>query len=86
MMASIREILARHGRLAVDVNQLHEDGDLYQAGLTSLATVGVMLALEDHFHIEFPDSALGRKTFSSIASIAEVIAELVGTNSELVMS
>ena len=87
-MAKIREILAQHGRLAVKVQELDEDADLYLAGLTSLATVGVMLALEDHFQIEFPDSILGRKTFSSLASIAEAISELVGTNSktELVVS
>ena len=82
MMAKIREILARHGRLAVNVIELDDDSDLYLAGLTSLATVGVMLALEDHFQIEFPDSTLGRSTFSSLSSIAEAVSELVGTNSK----
>jgi acyl carrier protein len=72
----VREILSQHGRLAVSVTELANDGDLYQAGLTSLATVGLMLALEDHFGIEFPDSALSRKTFASINSIAEVVGEL----------
>jgi len=73
---TIREILAQHGRLSQSIEELQNSSDLYNAGLTSLATVGVMLALEDEFDIEFPDSMLSRKTFSSIESIAETIEEL----------
>lgn len=76
-IAKIRTILGQHGRLSVDVNGLADDSDLYNAGLTSLATVGVMLALEDHFNIEFPEPMLKRKTFESLESIAEAVAELV---------
>lgn len=76
-MTAIRAILARHGRLSVDVANLRDDSDLYEAGLTSLATVNVMLALEGHFDIEFPDALLGRKTFASLEAIAEAISELV---------
>ena len=47
----IREILAKNGRLSTSVDQISDDGDLYNAGLTSLATVGVMLALEEDFNI-----------------------------------
>lgn len=77
-VAAIREILAQHGRLCVDARSLRDDGDLYAAGLTSLATVNVMLALENHFDIEFPDALLSRKTFASIEAIAEAVATLLG--------
>jgi acyl carrier protein len=73
---AIREILAQHGRLSRDIQDLDVEGDLYGAGLTSLATVGVMLALESHFDIEFPESMLKRGTFRSIAAIAEAVASL----------
>ncbi len=73
----VREILASHGRLTQPVDSLEDNSDLYMAGLTSLATVGLMLALEDEFDIEFPDSALSRKTFSSIESIAETVEDLM---------
>jgi acyl carrier protein len=73
----VRAVLKEHGRLAVSVETLSVDSDLYLAGLTSLATVGVMLALEDQFNIEFPDRMLGRKTFESIASILECLDELI---------
>lgn len=72
----IREILAKHGRLSRDIQDLDVEGDLYGAGLTSLATVGVMLALESHYDIEFPESMLKRGTFRSISAIAEAIASL----------
>lgn len=74
----IREILAQHGRLSQDARQLAPDANLHDAGLTSLATVSVMLALEDHFNVEFPESMLSRKTFESLESIAEAIVKLVG--------
>lgn len=77
-MVAIRDILREHGRLGVDVQTLDEKSDLYAAGLTSLATVGVMLALEDNFNVEFPRSMLSRKTFESLESIADAIAELAG--------
>ena len=72
----VRAILSRHGRLSVAVDQLSDESDLYDAGLTSLATVGLMLALEDEFEIEFPDSMLSRKTFGSIDSLVAAVAEL----------
>lgn len=73
----IREVIAQHGSLSVDVNNLEPASDLYHAGLTSLATVGVMLALEDRFDIEFKESMLRRKTFESLESISEAVSELV---------
>jgi acyl carrier protein len=75
----VREILAQHGRLGTSVAELADEADLYDAGLTSLATVGVMLALEDAFDIEFPDAALTRRTFGSIASLAAVVEGLAGS-------
>jgi acyl carrier protein len=72
----VREILEKNGRLSTPVTELANDSDLYNAGLTSLATVGLMLALEDEFNIEIPDSMLGRKTFSSIQSIVDVVEQL----------
>ena len=67
--ARIGAVLARHGRLATDALALGADADLYDAGMTSHATVNVMLALEGEFDVEFPDELLKRSVFSSIASI-----------------
>jgi len=74
----VRQILAQHGRLPTPVEQLQADSDLYKAGLTSLATVGLMLALEDQFEIEFPDGLLSRRTFGSINAITAAVEQLTG--------
>ena len=76
MTEEIRKIIAEHGRLSVDVAGLTPDTDLYHAGMTSHASVNVMLALEDHFDIEFPDRMLKRSVFESIGAIEAALVEL----------
>jgi acyl carrier protein len=81
---TIREVLEANGRLPVSALTLRDDDDLYQNGLTSHASVNVMLALEDAFGIEFPDALLRRDTFKSVAAIQAALASLgvdVNTNS-----
>jgi acyl carrier protein len=73
---TIRKVLADHGRLATDVSGLDREADLYEAGLTSHASVNIMLALEDEFDLEFPDRLLKKSTFSSISAIEGAITEL----------
>ena len=75
---SIRAILREHGRLAVDPSALAEDSNLYDAGLTSHASVTLMLALEERFDIEFPERMLRRGAFASIAAIRSGVGELIG--------
>lgn len=76
MEETIRGVLAEHGRMPVDVGELKDDADLYQAGMTSHASVSVMLALEDAFDIEFPESMLKKSTFESISAIRTALTEL----------
>jgi acyl carrier protein len=76
MEARIRTILRDHARLAVDVDALAPTSDLYVAGMTSHASVNLMLALEDGFGMEFPERLLRRKTFESIAAIEAALHEL----------
>ncbi len=72
----IRTILAEYGRLDADASALDENADLYQAGMTSHASVNVMLALEGAFDIEFPDHLLKRSVFESIAAIRDAVDSL----------
>lgn len=69
MSATIRDVLEAHGRLPVSLSDLGDGDDLYANGLTSHASVNVMLALEDAFDVEFPDSLLRKSTFESIKAI-----------------
>jgi phosphopantetheine--protein transferase-like protein len=74
--ARIRAVLDAHARLSTPVADLQPTSDLYAAGMTSHASVNVMLALEDEFDVEFPDALLRRDTFSSIAQIEQAISTL----------
>jgi len=74
--AEIRRVLNEFGRLPVDANTLDDRADLYLAGMSSHASVDVMLELEDTFGIEFPAEMLNRSVFESIAAIADAINEL----------
>lgn len=78
--SKIRAILKEHGRLAKDVDTLDDNADLYQAGMTSHASVNVMLALEGEFDVEFPDEMLKRSSFESIAAIASVVDSLTAAS------
>lgn len=74
--ADIRRVLRDHARLPVDVERIGEDADLFAAGMSSHASVNVMLALEDAFDVEFPDRMLKRSVFETIGGIAAAINEL----------
>ncbi len=76
MTESIREIVGVHGRLPVDISALGDDANLYEAGMTSHASVNLMLALEDRFDVEFPDEMLTRSAFQSISSIRSSLVSL----------
>jgi len=77
--SQIKNVLRDHGRLNKDVGLLDPGADLYQAGMTSHASVNVMLALEGAFDVEFPDHMLKRNVFSSIQSIRSALSELTAS-------
>jgi len=72
----IRGVLLEHAKISVDAETVLGEDDLYAAGLTSHASVNVMLALEDAFDIEFPDRLLRKATFSSVRAIADAVREV----------
>ena len=75
----IRLVLNEGGTLPVDATTLKDGDDLYAAGLTSHATVNLMLGLEDRFDVEFPDRLLRRRTFESIDAISTAVTELLAS-------
>ena len=76
MTQSVRDLSATHAGLPVDVATLADDADLYAVGLSSFASVQLMLAIEDAFDVEFPDRMLNRRSFQSIAAISACVDEL----------
>lgn len=77
MTQEIREIIQKHANLPVDVMSLSDDADLWHAGMTSHASVGVMLALEARFDVEFPERMLLPDTFfRTVSGIRSSLVEL----------
>ncbi|MFZ0173281.1 MAG: acyl carrier protein [Acidimicrobiales bacterium] len=77
MTDEIRRVVAQHGRLSVPMSQVADDDDLYFAGMTSHASVSMLIALEEAFGLEFPEEMLRQSTFQSVNSIAAALDVLI---------
>jgi acyl carrier protein len=76
LLARVRRVVESSAQIAADVASLDPDVNLYDAGMSSRASVAVMIALEGEFDLEFPDELLNRNVFESIASIAAAIEKI----------
>jgi len=77
VVASVRQVVDEHGRLQQSLLTLTDRDDLFAHGMTSHASVSVMLALEERFGVEFPEALLQRRTFESITALADAITHLL---------
>ena len=73
----IRRILNDHARLSVDAASISGSADLFDAGMTSFGSVQLMMAIEEEFDIEFPNSLLTRKTFATLGGLISAVEQLV---------
>ena len=75
--ARVRALIARFGRLDVDVQTLSDDDRLNEAGMTSHASVDLMLALEDAYglHIVAGNSLV---TVESAEAAMRAVADNLG--------
>lgn len=73
MKEEIRRILKEVANLQVPVESLRDDDDLFAAGLSSLTTIEVIMAIESHFGIEISDEAMTPKLFESIDSLHRAV-------------
>lgn len=69
MVARIREVLAERARLSVPLEAVSDDQDLQALGMTSFASVQVLLGLEEAFAVEITDTVLRRHSLASISAI-----------------
>ena len=74
--AGIRRLLHENSKLAIDFRKLKDSDDLFGRGLSSLATVEVMVAIEAEFDIEIPDAMLTRDNFRTIGALTRMVEEL----------
>ncbi len=78
MREQIRAVIEQHARLSVPIEAVDDHTDLFQAGMTSHASVSLMLALEEAFGVEFPEAMIRKATFQSVAAIEQALLELGG--------
>ena len=71
--ALVRQILAKRG---LDRSVDH-DADLSEAGMSSLDTVNLMLAVEAEFAVKIPDRDMTPANFRTIARIDGLVALLL---------
>lgn len=74
---SVRQLIATYAKLNADIGDLADSSNLFDAGLTSLNTVNLMLAIEDEYDIEFDDDSLRRETFESVDALTAVVNGLI---------
>jgi acyl carrier protein len=72
----IRDILSKVAQFPQPVSTIENDADLYALGLSSFASVQLMLGIEDAFDLEFPDHHLNRKSFASIQAIEDTVTAI----------
>ncbi|WP_063901912.1 acyl carrier protein [Burkholderia ubonensis] len=81
MKSILRDIISELKCLDVPTEVIADHTDLYAVGLTSLASVQLMMEIEHEFRIRIPDSMLKYELFSSIDSLSAAITQLQHTKS-----
>jgi acyl carrier protein len=81
MKTELRRVLSETACLDVPVETLSDTDDLYAAGLSSLGTVRLMLAVEDALGIDVPGELITFELFQCIDSLACALAPLVSETS-----
>src|SRR5260221_14493083 len=76
----IRSVVNGHAGLKLPLESIEDSTDLYRAGMTSQASVVLMIALEGEFGVEFPDSMLSRDVFTDVGTIARAIENVQRMN------
>jgi len=73
----IRRVVSNHAGLKMPLEDLKDSTDLYRAGMSSHASVLLMIALENEFNFEFPDGMLSRDVFENIDTIANAVESVL---------
>jgi acyl carrier protein len=77
MRDRVRTIVGSMNLVPVPIDSLSDDDNLFDAGMTSFGSVQLMLAIEEEFDIEFPNSLLTRKTFATLGGLISAVEQIV---------
>jgi acyl carrier protein len=71
-------LLRRHLRLVAADEPIPPEASLVSVGLDSIGTINLLLDIEDAFGVSLPSALLTPETFSTRATLENVVATLVG--------
>lgn len=77
MRDRVRTIVGSMNLVPVPLDGLSDDDNLFDAGMTSFGSVQLMMAIEEEFDIEFPNSLLTRKTFATLGGLTSAVEQIV---------
>ena len=78
LIADVIDLVERNTGIIVGTGTLTVDSDLYAAGMSSFASVDVMISVEEAFDIEFPQALIQRDTFATVRAIAQAVEQIRG--------
>lgn len=71
--ADVREALATEGGLGDAAREIDREADLFEAGLTSLGAVAVVVGLEERFRFRFDLESLFLDALASVSGICGLV-------------
>jgi acyl carrier protein len=78
LQQQLRDLVVENSSLASE-DLASPAGDLFEAGLSSLDCVRILLAIEDDFDLELPEEIINRELFSSVENLAAAVDDAVGS-------
>lgn len=71
----VKQVIIRTLTLEVDAEEIDEEDALFGGGLglNSMATIEIIVGLEEEFNIEVPDEDLRVELFDSVQTIADYV-------------
>lgn len=78
MRQDVRALVGEIVNLAVPLTELDDESNLFEAGMSSLEVVTLVVALERRYALQFDQESMRIDTFRSIASISDAVAKARG--------
>ncbi len=76
VLAGVQEVVDQYAGIPAGGAAIGPETDLYAAGMTSFASVEVMLGLEERFGITFPQNLIQRETFLTMSAMATAVTKI----------
>ena len=81
----VKQVIIRKLSLEVDPDEIGDDDQLFGGGmgLNSMATIEIIVGLEEEFEIEVPDEDLRVELFDSVKTMADYVRGVISETPEL---